>query len=403
MNQVFISNHMAGIQANADHALWSSLVHTAGAGDGHDACMVGIWDPYGQRYLDGTTAALSLIQPQSLIGIAEATKTYADFATGADAGQVLDSEAIAIGTAGDVPINSVPTSPAFLNRAFQIVQAMPSGNPVASPIIHTGQLKRLKWDVNVAPVKHKLDIDTDAGLDVGATVAAGDVMNLILNVRWPHDIAFYEAQINPSGAVTSVTPALSAAFDNPQRIYKVEAIATDATAATQSGVLVNAINAHTQISKLVTATDDGSGLVLEANFFGMIIDATVTKNGDKAGAVTDEADMLMGVGSFAEALSAEKKALYSQGHFNRMYLPTGGATSASATAGGLSSQTVLYNRLTLEYVNSNGTMPGFNGQGNTSTATLYVPKATYALQATQLAVEATFGLIDATTANEFNW
>lgn len=403
MNQVFISNHMAGIQANADHALWSSLVHTTGVADGHDACMVGIWDPYGQRYLDGTTAALSLIQAQSLIGIGEATKGYADFVQGLDANQVQDDEALAIATAGDVPINSLPTSPAFLNRAFQIVQAMPSGNAVASPIIHTGQLKRLKWDVNNPPVKHKLDIDTDAGLDASGTVAAGDVMNLVLSIRWPHDIAFYEAQINPSGAVTSVTPALAAAFDNPQRIYKVEAIATNATAATQSGVLVAAINAHATVSQLVTAADDGSGLTLEANFFGMVIDATVTKNGDKAGAVTDEADMTIGVGSFAEALSAEKKAQYSQGHFNRMYLPTGGVTSASATAGGLSSQTVLYNRLTLEYENANGTMPGFNGQGNTSTATLYVPKATYADDTTQLAVEATFGLIDATASNEFNW
>ena len=76
---------------------------------------------------------------------------------------------------------------------------------------------------------------------------------------------------------------------------------------------------------------------------------------------------------------------------------------ASATAGGLSSQTVLYNRLTLEYVNKAGKMPGFNGQGNTHPATLYVPKATYAADSTQKAVEATFGLIDATASKEFIW
>jgi len=396
---------MAGIQANADHALWGSLAHTAGAADGHAACMVGIWDPYAQAFLDGTTKGLSLINPQNVAAL-----TAAGSPAHANAAEIWDvvqqGTIIADGTdiaGGQEIANVTPTSPQWLNRAFQIVQAMPSGNAVASPIIHTNQVKRLKWDVNIAPVKHKLDIDTDAGLDVGATVAAGDVMNLVLNVRFPHDAAFYEAQINPSGAVTSVTPALSAAFDNPKRIYKVEAIATNATAATQSGVLVDAINAHSQVSQLVTAADDGSGLTLEAKFFGMIIDATVTKNGDKAGVVSDEADMTIGVGSFAEALSAEKKAQYSQGHFNRMYLPTGGVTSASATAGGLSSATVLYNRLTLEYVNSNGTMPGFNSQGNTSTATLYVPKATYADQANQLAVEAAFGLIDATAANEFNW
>ena len=86
-----------------------------------------------------------------------------------------------------------------------------------------------------------------------------------------------------------------------------------------------------------------------------------------------------------------------------MYLPTGGLTHASATAGGLSSQTVLYNRLVIEYENAAGNMPGFNGQANCSTATLYVPTADYSNQANQLAVEATFGLIDATASKEFIW
>ena len=399
MNQVFVSNHMAGIQANADHSLWGSLVHTTGAADGHDACMVGIWDPYGQQFLDGTSAALGLINPQLLAGIGDGDGiVFPGIADGT--GVVADADGIA---AGDEAVNITPTSPAFLNRAFQIVQAMPTGNAIASPIIHTNQLTRLKWDVNIAPVKHKLDIDTDAGLDVGATVAAGDEMTLILNVRFPHDAAYYEAQINPTGSVTSVTPALSAAFDNTKRIYKVNAIATSATEADQAAVIVAAINADGDVKQLVTATDAGGGVQLEANFFGMIIDATILKNGDKAGAVTDSVDMTPGVGSFAEVLSAEKKAQYSQGFMNRLYLPTGDLQHASATAGGLSSQTVLYNRLTLEYVNKAGKMPGFNGQGNTHTATLYVPKATYAAQATQLAVEATFGLVDATAAKEFIW
>ena len=393
---------MAGIQANADHALWSSLAHTTGVADGHAACMVGIWDPYGQRYLDGTTAALGLISPLNVAAITanegtDATNETIIFGTSQQGTIIKDGTNIA---AGQEVVNVQPSSPSFLNRAFQIVQAMPNGNPVASPIIHTGQLKRLKWDVNIAPVKHKLDIATDAGFN---PIVATDEITLVLNVRFPHDAAFYEAQINPSGSVTSVTPSLSAAFDNPKRIYKVSAIATNDTEADQAAVLVAAIAADGDVSQLVTASDAGNGVQLEANFFGMIIDATILKNGDKAGAVIDVADMTIGVGSFAEALSAEKKAQYSQGHFNRMYLPTGGVTSASATAGGLSSATVLYNRLTLEYENANGTMPGFNSQGNTSTATLYVPKATYADDANQLAVEATFGLVNATAANEFNW
>ena len=175
---------MAGIQANADHALWSSLAHTTGVADGHAACMVGIWDPYGQRYLDGTTAALGLISPLNVAAITanegtDATNETIIFGTSQQGTIIKDGTNIA---AGQEVVNVQPSSPSFLNRAFQIVQAMPNGNPVASPIIHTGQLKRLKWDVNIAPVKHKLDIATDAGFN---PIVATDEITLVLNVRFP--------------------------------------------------------------------------------------------------------------------------------------------------------------------------------------------------------------------------
>ena len=116
--------------------------------------------------------------------------------------------------------------------------------------------------------------------------------------------------------------------------------------------------------------------------------------------------MVMGVGSYAEVLSAEKKAQYSQGHFNRMYLPTGGVTNASQTPGGISStQTLNYDRLVIDYVNPNGTMPGFNKQASESRATIYVPSnGDSSDQSEGLAVEATWGLINAPAgAVEYNW
>lgn len=396
MNQVFVSNHMAGIQANADHALWDSLVHTTGAADGHAAAMVGIWDPYNQRYLDGTTAALSLISPQNLTAITAAAGTWGTAQQGTI---IADGTAIA---ADQEVINSLPTSPQFLNKAFQIVQALPSGNAIASPIIKTNQIKRLGWDVNNAPVAHVQTV-ADAGL---SSIAVGDTLQAVFSIRFPGDIAFYEAQINPSGSVTNVTPALSAAFDNPKRIYKSTIYtAATTTVADEHNAFVDAIIADTSNSILdfVTVTESSNDLVATAKFFGMIIDVFVLKNGERSHGVSSETAPELGVGSFAEVLSAEKKAQYSQGHFNRMYLPTGGLTHASATAGGLSSQTVLYNRLVIEYENAAGTMPGFNGQANCSTATLYVPTADYSNQANQLAVEATFGLVDATASKEFIW
>ena len=405
MNQVFVSNHMSGISDNS-HQDWTTLAHTTGATAGHDTCMVGIWDPRNLRFLDGTTAALGLISPRNIAAIGQAGKGWADIMDDETASRVLDADGIAIDTAADEAINVVLSSPNWLNQAFQIVQALPSGNPIASPIINTSQVKRLRYDFNVEPVLHKINCVASSL----ASIAVGDTLQLVVSLRFPGDISFYEAQVNPSGSVTNVTPAMSAAFDNPKRIYKSRIYtAASATAATEHNAFADQVIADNasgvnSFSDFITTTLDTNDLDLTAKFFGMVIEATVIKNGVKSHVAAEETAMVKGVGSFAEVLSAEKKAQYSQGHFNRMYLPTGGLTHASATAGGLSSQTALYNRLVIEYENANGTMPGFNRAGNTSTATLYTPVATFADDNTGRALEATFGLLDATNTNtEFIW
>ena len=405
MNQVFVSNHMSGISDNS-HQDWTTLAHTTGATAGHDTCMVGIWDPRNLRFLDGTTAALGLISPRNIAAIGQAGKGWADIMDDETASRVLDADGIAIDTAADEAINVVLSSPNWLNQAFQIVQALPSGNPIASPIINTSQVKRLRYDFNVEPVLHKINCVASSL----ASIAVGDTLQLVVSLRFPGDISFYEAQVNPSGSVTNVTPAMSAAFDNPKRIYKSRIYtAATATAADEHNAFADQVIADNasgvnSFSDFITTTLDSNDLDLTSKFFGAIIEASVIKNGVKSHVAAEENAMLTGVGSFAEVLSAEKKAQYSQGHFNRMYLPTGGLTHASATAGGLSSQTALYNRLVIEYENANGTMPGFNRAGNTSTATLYTPVATFADDNTGRALEATFGLLDATNTNtEFIW
>lgn len=395
---------MSGISDNS-HQLWSTLAHTTGAAAGHDTCMVGIWDPINARFLDGTTKALGLINPQNVAAItAGVSPDYAD--GNAVWAAVQQGTVHADGTdiaAGDEIVSVTPTTPQWLNSAFQIVQAMPSGNPIASPIIHTNQVKRLRYDFNVEPAVHVQTV-ADAGL---SAIAVGDTLQMVLSVRFPQDISFYEAQINPSGSVTNLTPAVSAAFDNPQRIYKSNIYtAATATVATEHDAFVDSIIADTALPlhDLVTVTESSDDLVATAKFYGMIIDVFVLKNGSRSHGVSGETGPNNGVGSFAEVLSAEKKAQYSYGHNNRMYLPVGGTTMASATAGGLSSQTALYNRLVIEYENANGNMPGFNRAGNTSTATLYTPVASFAAQDTGLALEATFGLISATDTNqEYIW
>lgn len=395
MNQVFISNNKAGQIVSAK--VWTDMAHTAGADDASATAMFGVWSPTKQVFLDGTTAALGLINPQSVAAITAA----GTFATAQQGTIIADGADLAT---TQHPVNVLPSSPQWLNNEFQLVQAMPSGNPVASPIIHTSQVKRLRWDPNNAPVLHKQTV-ADSGL---SAIAVDDVLQLVLTVRFPGDVARYEAQINPSGSVTNVSPALSAAFDNPKRIYRsVEYVAASTTVATEHAAFIAAIIADTthDIHKLVTITDSSNDLVAEAKFQGQIIDVFVVKNGEKSHGVSTDLAPELGVGSFAEVISAEKKAQYSQGHFNRMYLPTGGVTSASQTPGGVTAtQTANYDRLVIEYYNDSR-MPGFNAQGNMSTATVYFPaNAGGTTAANGLAIEATWGLINAPAgAVEYNW
>ena len=401
MNQVFISNNRAGQILSAK--AWTNMAHTAtGGDDGSGTAMFGVWDPYAQVFLDGTTAALSLIAPQAVTAITAAGGT---FATAQQGTIIADATDIA---AGQQVINTLPSSPAWLNRAFQLVQAMPSGNPVASPIIHTSQVKRLRWDPNNAPVLHKVTAAA-SGL---ATPAVGDTIQLIVVVRFPGDVARYEAQINPGGAVTNVTPALSTAFDNPKRIYRsAEYVCASTTAADEHNAFADKVIADNtagtnSFSDFLTTSLSTNDLVLEAKFQGQIVDAFVVVNGNKSHTASETTAPELGVGSFAEVISAEKKAQYSQGHFNRMYLPTGGVTSASFTPGGVgTTQTLNYDRLTIEYYNANNNMPGFNAQGNMSTATVYFPaNGDHSDQSEGLAIEATWGLINAPAgAVEYNW
>tara|TARA_R100000322_G_scaffold170302_1_gene145095 strand:- start:1105 stop:2199 length:1095 start_codon:yes stop_codon:yes gene_type:complete len=364
--------------------------------------MCGVWSPYAQEFLDGTTAALSLIAPDNVTKIAAAGGTYASDGITDTTGITSDHSTMAN---SDEAINITPTSPQWLNRAFQLVQAMPSGNPVASPIIHSTQVRRLRWDPFNAPVLHKQTV-ADSGL---SSIAVGDTLQMVLVVRWPQDIAFYESQINPSGAVTNLTPAVSTAFDNPKRIYKsIEYTAASTTVSTEHDAFVDAIIADTSndIHDLVTVTVNSNDLVVEAKFFGQIIDVFVTKNGLKSHGVSTDLAPELGVGSFAEVLSAEKKAQYSQGFFNRMYLPVGGVTSATATPG---SAGTGYDRLVIEYDNPDGGMPGFNKQGRYGSVTLYTPNDTdFSNEANGLALEDVFGLSRgnsdaAATAVEYIW
>ena len=116
---------------------------------------------------------------------------------------------------------------------------------------------------------------------------------------------------SPKNYFKLTSPALSAAFDNPKKIYKSTIYtAATTTVADEHNAFVDAIIADTSNSILdfVTVTESSNDLVATAKFFGMIIDVFVLKNGERSHGVSSETAPELGVGSFAEVLSAEKKS-----------------------------------------------------------------------------------------------
>jgi hypothetical protein len=327
MKQVFISNATAllatGAAYNAGVRTAGGIAHATNTGD------VGIYNPSGAKFLDGATG-----------------HTLVDLATGAWSA----------------------------NKDFQIVSAQTSGNPFSSPIIQSKDVTRIRVEHAVTPAKQKMTLQDAFTI----AVVKGDSVALKLTVRCPGDIAFYEAQINPSAGV--VGAAINAAFDSPQRVFSTEIIATADVAAGSANtadvaLLKAAIVANKTLNSLVTATISSGDLVLEANLYGMIFDASITVDGSSSGApVTNTTAPALGCGSYYEAISEEKKAQYSQGFFNRMYMPTGGETYASAATGAAAAnELVTYDRITIEYNSSTNDMPGFNGAGVGNQAVIYIP------------------------------
>lgn len=343
MKQVFIANGIP-LQARAD--AYNAGIRTAGGSAGVED--IGIWSLADGAFLDGTSTH-------------------------------------------DLLVLSTGVWNASAAKGFQIVSAQTSGNPIASPIIYPQDVTKISYNKSVAPVKHAIILQDS----MVSAVAIDDTVALKLTVRFPGDVAFYEAQVDPSAGV--IGTAINAAYDNPQKVFSVEVLSTAAYATTDDNSvlltqLYNAIVADGTLSKLVTATNHADTLTLTANLYGMIIDATITVEGASSGTLVTETAMKLGVGSYFEALSEEKKSRYTQGFFNSMYMPTGGELYASKTAGATGTATDAYDRLTIHYNSSTNDMPGFNGAGVGNQATIYLP-AVAATTGTGLTWEACFGIV----------
>jgi hypothetical protein len=226
-------------------------------------------------------------------------------------------------------------------KRIQIVQGMPSGNPIASPIIDVKDIKRISYKsygqaASILPLT--VDRKTiDAG---GAPTSTKDVMLRIALRTYPTAYEYFANPTNPygdlswNGSGTSYVFPLLGNFSAGRMIFNVEVPASvhggsetalitalyNAFAGTDSSIL----KVNPTLRAIFTATDNGtSGLVLTARHYGVEFDATLAYS-DKSGSlgtVVSARPTTTAGSNYITAVSDEKKSRARYGNFNRMYFP----------------------------------------------------------------------------------
>jgi hypothetical protein len=215
-------------------------------------------------------------------------------------------------------------------RRIQIVQNMPTGQAIATPIIDTNLIKRINYNewTSVIPTRATQTIDT------GAPTSTKDVMLRIALRTSPTAYANYYQDgtaVDLSGGGYEFP--LLGNFSAGRMIFNIEIPASVHAGSETSLVtaLYNAIIGNRTFNALFAATDNGtSGLVLTARHYGVEFDVT-SQYSDKTGAVGTVTASRTNAGSnYAVALSDEKAQRARYGNFNRMYFPFNFPTFAQA-------------------------------------------------------------------------
>jgi hypothetical protein len=207
-------------------------------------------------------------------------------------------------------------------KRLQVVQTMPSGNPIASPIIDTKDIKRIKFTQYAASVRHSVAASFAATVPTGATY----LVKIALRTT-PTAYSNFEqssaTSVDLSGA--GITFPLIGNFSAGRNISPVVEIAAGTTAANCGIAVTNAITNSATLSKLFTVSDNGAGVVtIVARHAGVVFDVVAFNTVTELSVIsTSTTGYDCGVGNYWQALSDEKSQRSKYGNFNRMYFPMG--------------------------------------------------------------------------------
>jgi hypothetical protein len=208
-------------------------------------------------------------------------------------------------------------------KRIQIVQTMPSGNPIASPIIDVKDIKRISYKewTSVVP-----QVQVQTVTWSGAPTASKPVMIRIALRTAPVD---YNSFAAPSSSANDLSGSgytfpLVGNFAAGRMIFNIEVPAATYTTTTLGDYVRAAIAANPTLNAIF-ATSGTSTLVLTARHFGVDFDLIAQySDGSTNNFVTSIVATMANAAAASNyliALGDEKKQRARYGNFNRMYFP----------------------------------------------------------------------------------
>ena len=293
-------------------------------------------------------------------------------------------------------------SPLWLIKDFQIVQRAVTGNWIASPMINTGNVKRISYTAHVATVPEFTTVDIANG------TITGDELNLKVVIRTsPTD---YQNFVEPGNAINDITGGgktcpIGISNATNHKSFNITSMPADrlaetAAADTELGLyddLLTKINAHAILGDLLKGTDGaGSGLKLETRFATVSVEMILTNVTDSTTTAshTVRTAFVPGSGNDWQVAADEKRCRSKQGHFNRMYLPT--AIDTYVTNG------YFYDKVVIEYAHNWPSATGIAPAGDLNQLTIYYSNEGSDPGTTTTQFDDVFGYV-ANTDKEYTW
>lgn len=307
----------------------------------------------------------------------------------------LYTSSVEDGSAADGTDAVTIASPLWTVRNFQVVQRTLSGNWIATPLIASGNVKRITYTDYTAWVGHKVTCVDATFNSAGAT--DGDEYNFkfIIRTTPTNQTQFYNS--TSASLYSNVFPLGAFNTTNHKAINMSVTIAdvSDADNATNLANIQAAIADHPILKDLVSAADVGTDIVITSLHPGLKFELLVqnlTQATDPiAAANTGE---VVGSGNDWQVADDEARCRGRYGNFNRMYFPQDVTTYVTAD--------YAYDKIVIEYEHNWPNSTGIAPAGALNQAVIYFTNEGTDPGTTGSEFATLFGFTDGTDA-EFAW